>query len=202
MRSIRSFALFALLITGAAAVVASGGAAPAAARPAGAATDLRSEAGERPPLRASNSEAGVPNADIRLADDWIWPVEPPVTVVAPFRAPPTPYAAGHRGIDLAAVPGTGVRSPAPGIVSFAGSVAGRPVVSIDHGEGLVTAVEPVDALVAESTPVDAGQQIGTMAEGGHCGARCVHFGVRLHGEYVSPLLLLGGLPRAVLLPQH
>ena len=27
-----------------------------------------------------------------------------------------------------------------------------------------------------------------------------HLGVRLHGEYVSPMLLFGGIPRAVLLP--
>jgi hypothetical protein len=28
----------------------------------------------------------------------------------------------------------------------------------------------------------------------------VHFGVRIDGEYVSPFLFLGGIPRAVLLP--
>ncbi len=42
--------------------------------------------------------------------------------------------------------------------------------------------------------------IGTVSSGGHCAAGCVHFGVRIDGEYVSPFLFLGGLPRAVLLP--
>jgi murein DD-endopeptidase MepM/ murein hydrolase activator NlpD len=134
------------------------------------------------------------------APGWRWPVDPPVRVLEPFRAPPTPYAAGHRGIDLASTPGDPVVSPARGSVSFTGAVAGRPVVAIDHGDGYVSAIEPVTALVAEGDPVAAGQPIGEVATGGHCDDRCVHFGVRLHGEYVSPLLLLGELPRSVLLP--
>lgn len=134
------------------------------------------------------------------ADAWGWPVGPPARIMEPFRAPPTPYASGHRGIDLASAPGARVVAPAAGVVSFAGSVAGRPVVAVDHGGGYVSAIEPVAALLPEGAPVEAGQPIGEVASGGHCDGRCVHFGVRLHGEYVSPLLLLGRLPRAVLLP--
>jgi hypothetical protein len=66
----------------------------------------------------------------------------------------------------------------------------------------VSAIEPVDGVVAAGTAVAAGDAIGTVASGGHCEARCVHFGVRVHGEYVSPFLFLGGLPRAVLLPMR
>jgi murein DD-endopeptidase MepM/ murein hydrolase activator NlpD len=131
---------------------------------------------------------------------WRWPVPPPIRVVSPFRAPPTPYAAGHRGIDLQAEVGATVVAPADGVVSFAGGVAGRGVVSIDHGAGVVSAIEPVDGMVAAGMAVAAGDAIGTVSAGGHCEARCVHFGVRVHGEYVSPFLFLGGLPRAVLLP--
>jgi murein DD-endopeptidase MepM/ murein hydrolase activator NlpD len=131
---------------------------------------------------------------------WEWPIEPPVRLVEPFRAPPTPYAAGHRGIDLAAAPGTVVRAAAPGVVAFAGPVAGRGVLSIDHGDGVVSAIEPVAASVAVGDRVIAGEAIAVTTEGGHCGGVCAHFGVRVHGEYVSPLHFLGGLPRAVLLP--
>lgn len=131
---------------------------------------------------------------------WQWPVPPPITVVSPFRAPATPYSSGHRGIDVAASPGAPVVAPAAGRVSFAGQVAGRGVVAIDHGGGVVSAIEPVDALVAEGSPVAAGDPIGVVSSGGHCDASCVHFGVRVDGEYVSPFLFLGGLPRAVLLP--
>lgn len=133
-------------------------------------------------------------------EPWGWPVPPPIRVVAPFRAPPTPYAAGHRGIDIDAEPGAAVVAPAAGAVSFAGPVAGRGVLAIDHGDGVVSAIEPVGAVVTAGTTVAAGDVIGTVASGGHCDARCVHFGVRVHGEYVSPFLFLGGLPRAVLLP--
>ncbi|KQZ08556.1 hypothetical protein ASD23_09090 [Agromyces sp. Root1464] len=79
-------------------------------------------------------------------------------------------------------------------------VAGRPVVAIDHGHGVVSAVEPVAGVVEAGTPVTAGDAIGSVATGGHCDSGCVHFGVRVDGEYVSPFLFLGGLPRAVLLP--
>ena len=131
---------------------------------------------------------------------WRWPVPPPIRVVSPFRAPPTPYAAGHRGVDLEAAAGAVVTAPAAGTVSYAGMVAGRGVVAIDHGDGVVSAIEPVEAFIAAGTPVTAGEAIGTVASGGHCTSECVHFGVRVHGEYVSPFLFLGGLPRAVLLP--
>jgi murein DD-endopeptidase MepM/ murein hydrolase activator NlpD len=131
---------------------------------------------------------------------WTWPVGPPVVMLEPFRAPPTPYAAGHRGIDLAAAPGDAVRAAADGVVSFAGPVAGRPVVSIDHGDGVVSSIEPVSSSVAAGDAVGEGEPVGAVATGGHCDGACVHFGVRVHGRYVSPLLFLGGVPRAVLLP--
>ncbi|MBT2499741.1 M23 family metallopeptidase [Agromyces sp. ISL-38] len=144
------------------------------------------------------AEASSPHVD--HPQTWTWPVPPPIRVVSPFRAPPTPYAAGHRGIDLEAAAGAVVTAPAAGTVSFAGTVAGRGVVAIDHGDGVVSAIEPVEALVGAGTSVTAGDSIGTVASGGHCASECVHFGVRVHGEYVSPFLFLGGLPRAVLLP--
>ena len=131
---------------------------------------------------------------------WTWPVDPPVRLVEPFRSPPTPYAAGHRGIDLAASPGAEVRAPSDGVVSFAGPVAGRPVLSIAHGHGIVSTIEPVVASVAAGQAVAEGESVGVVADGGHCDRVCVHVGVRVHGEYVSPLLFLGGVPRAVLLP--
>ena len=135
-----------------------------------------------------------------IADDWTWPVAPPVLVIAAFLAPPTPYSAGHRGIDIATTVDADVIAPAPGVVTFAGPVAGRDVIAIDHGDGLVSAIEPVSAAVDVGAPVGAGDRVGVVTTGGHCDGRCVHFGVRLHGEYVSPLLVLGGVPRAVLLP--
>ncbi|TFC77467.1 M23 family metallopeptidase [Cryobacterium sp. TMS1-20-1] len=134
------------------------------------------------------------------ADGWHWPLPEPHRVIAPFIAPVTPYAAGHRGIDLTAQAGDAVLAPHDGVVSFAGVVVDRPVLSITQVGDLITTVEPVLALVAEGDRVQAGQQIGTVATGGHCPPGCLHLGVRLHGNYVSPLLYLGCLQRAVLLP--
>jgi len=133
-------------------------------------------------------------------EQWLWPVPAPVRVVSPFRAPPTPYAPGHRGIDLDVEHTAVIIAPAAGVVSFAGRVVDRGVVAIDHGDGVVSAIEPVEAVVTEGAVVDAGDPIGTAASGGHCAAECAHFGVRIDGEYVSPFLFLGGLPQAVLLP--
>jgi murein DD-endopeptidase MepM/ murein hydrolase activator NlpD len=159
-------------------------------------------AGAASALSAVASAPGAPSGsrDALPADRWEWPVAPPVRLVEPFRAPPTPYSAGHRGIDLAAPPGTVVRAAADGVIAFAGPVAGRGVLSIDHGDGVVSAIEPVAASVAVGDRVLAGEAVAVTAEGGHCDGACAHFGVRVHGEYVSPLLFLGGLPRAVLLP--
>lgn len=144
--------------------------------------------------------SGPRSSVIAQRGQWQWPVPPPIRVVAPFRAPPTPYAAGHRGIDIASVPGSQVIAPAGGVVSFAGPVAGRGVLAIDHGGGVVSAIEPVDATVSAGTVVSAGESVATVAVGGHCAAACTHFGVRVDGEYVSPFLFLGGIPLAVLLP--
>lgn len=131
--------------------------------------------------------------------DWVWPVHP-VLVVEPYVAPAHPYGPGHRGVDLRPLGSTALRSPASGVVAFRGAVAGRAVLTIDHGDGLVTTFEPVDSPLAAGTLVERGEIVGTVSLGGHAAPGTVHFGVRLFGEYINPLLLLGGVPRAVLLP--
>lgn len=141
----------------------------------------------------------VPGIAASMTDVWGWPVSAPHAIGATYQAPATRYAAGHRGIDLRATIDDPVLAPADGIVTFVGVVVDRPVVAIAHSGDLLSSFEPVAAAVSVGDAVVAGQRIGTVTVGGHCGG-CVHFGVRLHGEYVSPLLLLGGIPRAVLLP--
>ena len=128
---------------------------------------------------------------------WVWPTDP-VRVVRAFEAPAHAYGPGHRGLDLAA--SSGVRAPADGRIAFAGNVAGRAVVTIDHGDGLVTTLEPVITELAVGDAVARGARVGVVSTGGHTAAGEVHFGVRLDGVYVNPLRLLGGVPRAVLLP--
>ncbi|GAA2013330.1 hypothetical protein GCM10009739_27460 [Microbacterium ulmi] len=131
---------------------------------------------------------------------WVWPLER-FRLTAPYEQPAHRYAAGHRGIDLAPTEAAAdLLAPADGIIAFSGRVAGRGILTIDHGDGLVTTLEPVDSALEPGAIVRRGQTVGTIAAGGHAAPGDVHFGVRLDGEYVNPLLLLGGVPRAVLLP--
>jgi hypothetical protein len=124
---------------------------------------------------------------------------PPVdaTVITPFRAPGQPYGAGHRGVDFAVPEGTSVRAAAAGTVKFAGEVAGRKAVSIDHGDGLETTYSWLsEVLVEAGQAVGAGMWIGRAAEA-HPGARLgLHFGVKIEGEYVDPRAYLGALDAA------
>lgn len=136
------------------------------------------------------------------AAGWAWPVGGGRQVLRPFIAPPTRYGAGHRGVDLAADAPDADRvviAPADGVVRFAGMVAGRPVLSIDHGDGVVSSLEPVASSVTAGTPVARGDPVGELLDG-HCVRPCLHLGVRIDGEYANPLRWLGGAVIPVLLP--
>jgi len=124
------------------------------------------------------------------AEAWSWPVDPPRRVIGAFIGPPEPWRPGHRGIDIAAPSGV-LRAPADGVVRFAGRVVDRGVLSIDHGGGLVSSYEPVEALVVEGESVSRGQVVASI-DAGHCATGCVHMGLRDGGEYRNPLTLLGG----------
>ncbi|CAN5162263.1 hypothetical protein BH11ACT5_BH11ACT5_11590 [soil metagenome] len=133
-----------------------------------------------------------------LVPPWGWPVDRPHLVVRPYLAPETPYSAGHRGADLAA-PGGTVYAPADGVVHFAGTVVDRPVLSIEHPGGVLSSYEPVVTALLAGDSVVRGQVLGTVVPG-HCASLCLHFGAREGGEYVSPLVWIGGAEPAVLLP--
>lgn len=130
---------------------------------------------------------------------WSWPVDPPHPIARPFLAPATPYAAGHRGLDIRAPAGAEVRAPADGVVHFAGFAVDRPVISLRHAGGVLSSFEPVEPLVATGDRVRRGDLIGTLLPG-HCATPCLHLGARVDGGYVNPLLFLGGLEHAVLYP--
>lgn len=143
--------------------------------------------------------------------------EPPVPgpVARAFDPPARDWEAGHRGIDLWSAPGAEVRSPGAGVVTFAGRVAGKPVVVVTHPDGLRSSLEPVVATSPQGSAVAAGDVVGHLGvtTGGgsnpdHCaaldaaaaGATCVHWGVRRAERYLDPLTLLGDAPPIVLLP--
>ena len=131
---------------------------------------------------------------------WRWPVGPRHQVLQRFDVGPFRWSAGHRGVDLAAAPGSTVLAPAAGTVRFAGVVAGRPVLSIDHGR-LVSTYEPVISTLRAGDAVSAGDVIGRLSPlPGHCSpAACLHWGVRRGETYLDPLGLLGLVIRPIIL---
>jgi len=147
---------------------------------------------------------GCPSATPALAEggqvpagNGTWPLRPRPAVVAGFDPPDVPWAAGHRGIDLAGHVAQPVMTVLAGEVTFAGSVAGRPVVVVDHGTTRTT-YEPVVAALEVGVDVSAGAVVGHLvAAGSHCPpAACLHLGwIRnVDDTYLDPLILLGAQP--------
>ncbi len=134
------------------------------------------------------------------APKGVWPLDDAV-VLRGFDSPTT-YAAGHRGVDVSAASGQPVKSTLAGRVSVAGPVAGRPVVVVEHVNGVRTTYLPVRAAVEVGEHVGRGTVVGHVVVGPHCGVTtCLHWGARRDGDYLDPLTLLGSTwDRVVLLP--
>lgn len=129
-----------------------------------------------------------------------WPLPGFPAVVRDFEAPPHRFGPGHRGVDLAGEPGTPVLAAGQGTVVFAGPLAGRGVVSVQHTGDLRTTYEPVTATVSAGDVVDRGDRIGTL-EAGHRGcpaSACLHWGLRRGDDYLDPLQLLAPGPLRLL----
>src|SRR5438093_11425361 len=73
----------------------------------------------------------APTAHARAAvqpGTYAWPVRGPV--IRGYKAPTSPYSAGHRGIDIAAPFGSPMVAAQEGTVAFGGWVAGALYLSI------------------------------------------------------------------------
>lgn len=141
----------------------------------------------------TRSHVTAGDAPTARSGDFVLPVPPPAQVLTPFRPPEHRYGTGHRGVDLAAPAGSTVRAAGAGTVVYAGMLAGRGVVSIQHSGGLRTTYEPVTASVSAGDRVEEGQVIGTLAAGHpSCApADCLHWGARLADHlYLDPMSLL------------
>lgn len=121
-------------------------------------------------------------------------------MVRAFDAPSPDWLRGHRGVDLAGVPGQPVYAAGAATVVFAGVLAGRPVVSVAHPGGLRTSYEPVEAAVRAGQRVDESTVLGRL-QPGHPGcpaAACLHWGAMwgpaARADYVDPLGLLAETP--------
>ena len=141
--------------------------------------------------------AGAAPAAGRETQTWVWPVSGTREVLRPFAPPAERYAAGHRGVDLAAGPGR-VVAAAAGRISYAGPLAGRGVVVVVHGD-LRTTYEPVAASVHVGQQVQAGDLLGAL-EGHHagCAQSCLHWGLLRGQTYLNPLSLVHRGPSRLL----
>ena len=124
---------------------------------------------------------------------WLWPLEPlpkdkaDPQVMRLYDPPDRPWLSGHRGIDLTTKQGRRIRAPADGIIAYAGSVAGKDVVSIRHGN-LTSTYEPAQSSLPTGTRLQAGTVWGKV-EGisDHCAQECLHWGLKDdQGRYLDP----------------
>lgn len=155
------------------------------------------------PALASSPSAGAALLAPDHAITWDWPVEGPggaPAVLRGFDPPDQPWLPGHRGVDLAADAFSLVFTAGPGKVVFAGPLAGRGVVSVEHENGLRTTYEPVDATVQVGEPVSTGSVLGILEPlSTHCARACLHWGLLRGDVYLDPLSLIPHRP-PILLP--
>ena len=90
-------------------------------------------------------------------------------------------------MDLAAEQGSSIRAPADGVIDFAGSVAGKDVVSIRHGD-LVSTYEPAQSSLPVGTRLRTGTVWGRVqGASDHCAQECLHWGLKDgQGRYLDP----------------
>jgi hypothetical protein len=135
----------------------------------------------------------TPARAVPASTGWSWPLPGTPDVQRPFDPPTSPWGRGHRGVDLGGELHEPVLAAGSGMVTYAGLLAGRGVVTVTHRDGLRTTYEPVDALVTVGERVGAGDVIGTLGTG-HASCRlgtvCLHWGL-LRGEtYLDPLTVV------------
>lgn len=141
---------------------------------------------------ASNSATSTYTGGI-----FTWPVpgRSPADITSPFgdRTSPTPGASiNHKGIDIACDTGDPIVAASAGTVIVATyNYAEGNYVCIDHGGGVVTLYMHNSQLyVSVGETVTAGQTIAAAGSTGYSTGPHCHFGVRVDGTYVNPMIYL------------
>ncbi|MBK7140511.1 MAG: M23 family metallopeptidase [bacterium] len=104
--------------------------------------------------------------------------------------PFTGYKQMHRGIDIAAQPGTPIIAPAKGKVIFAGWDSGGlgNLVVVEHGYGFVTRHGHMSkVLVKRGQEIARGDRIGLMGSTGYSTGSHLHYEIYRNGKALNPM---------------
>lgn len=117
-------------------------------------------------------------------------IVPPVDGPVVSRYAPVGQYGGHWGVDFGSEPGSMVRAPASGTVTFAGSVAGMKSVTIEPVPNFKVSLSYLGGiLVRKGQRVEAGS-IVALSGWAH-ETEAVHLSTRIDGRYVDPQSQMG-----------
>ena len=115
------------------------------------------------------------------------------------RSPITGSREFHRGLDIAAPPGTPVVAPADGVITFYGSkgIWGKTLI-VEHGHGISTRYSHLQkSLKTVGSRVARGETVAYVGNSGKSVGPHLHYEVRLHGIPVNPKKFLLSTPSSV-----
>jgi murein DD-endopeptidase MepM/ murein hydrolase activator NlpD len=128
--------------------------------------------------------------DRLAATPSLWPTEGFVSSrFGPRTSPFTGQPQHHTGVDIAAPPGTPIRAPAAGVVTFAGPLPGYGnVLVLTHGFGFKTFYGHNQRnAVVKGQAVTRGQQIATVGNTGYSTGAHLHYEVLQNDAPHDPL---------------
>ena len=128
--------------------------------------------------------------DRLTATPALWPTEGHVT--SPFGPRTSPFTGQpqqHTGVDIAAPPGTPIRAPADGIVTFAGTLPGYGhALVLTHGFGFKSFYGHNQRnQVSKGQTVKRGQVIAFVGNTGYSTGAHLHYEVLLNDQPQNPL---------------
>ena len=133
----------------------------------------------------------TPSGNGQSTGSMMWPCPSSKRVTSdygPRTSPTNGASSNHKGIDIGAAYGADIVAADGGTVLVATySSSGGNYVIIDHGGGLCTVYMHASSLtVSAGQTVSKGQVIAKVGSTGISTGNHLHFGVTLHGVYVSP----------------
>jgi murein DD-endopeptidase MepM/ murein hydrolase activator NlpD len=128
--------------------------------------------------------------DRLVATPALWPTEGYVSSrFGPRTSPFTGQPQQHTGVDIAAPPGTPIRAPADGVVTFAGTLPGYGhALVLTHGYGFKTFYGHNQRnQVSKGQTVKRGQVIAFVGNTGYSTGAHLHYEVLLNDQPHDPL---------------